>query len=170
MFALCTRNYAVMANLRCGSTNMFNYFGIDTKEFGMQNWKQHHNPIIVLRNPLDRLVSSLPFFGMNSLPDQVRPEDAFINHSKPYLHIISAVNFRIIDFYDLEQYIPRNTVIRMQSLRTNTRCSPSTTAKDVYVENVGYTLQDLEREFGIYQELMTTREKITVEEWKELTQ
>jgi hypothetical protein len=149
---------------------MFNYFGIDTKEFGMQNWKQHHNPIIVLRNPLDRLVSSLPFFGMNSLPDQVRPEDAFINHSKPYLHIISAVNFRIIDFYDLEQYIPRNTVIRMQSLRTNTRCSPSTTAKDVYVENVGYTLQDLEREFGIYQELMTTREKITVEEWKELTQ
>lgn len=167
MFALCTRNCAVMANLRCGSTNMFNYFQEDTKVFGVRNWLGHHNPIIVLRNPLDRVVSSMPFLGMD-LPTETGFA-AFVRHTKPYLHMISAINFRIIDFYHLEQYIPRKDTIRVQSIRTDSRLHPTVVAKDVYVKNGGYTLEDLERCVDLYEELMSTRERISVEEWKELT-
>jgi len=174
MFIHCNRNCAVMANLRCGSTNMFNYFKKETPHgFGMRDWMLHHNPILVLRNPIDRVVSSMPFLCNG--PPKLRLEE-FARHSAPYLHNLEVnrfltidfidVSFRIIDFYDLEQYIPREDVMQVQSVRTDTRHYPATAA-DVYVENSVYTLQDLERCVEFYNELMATRERVPVEEWKQ---
>ena len=68
-------------------------------------------------------------------------------------------NFRIIDFYDLEQYIPRKG---LQSYRTNSNVGEST-AEEVYVQNDFYTLQELEQEIKIYNKCMVTKEIVTVE-------
>ena len=159
-----------MANFRCGSTSMFNYFGIETVVCGVSQWAEHHNPILVLRNPLDRVVSSMPFLRDNDNPPEVRLSE-FVRHSAPYLplHTIPQINFRIIDFYNLEQYIPRMDNIFTQSVRTDARCHPSVAVEDVYAKNPGYTLQELKDCVEGYKYFMATREKITVEEWENLT-
>ena len=166
MFFLCAPEFAVMSNLRCGHTNMFNYFGENNIYLaGMPLFSSHHNPIVVLRNPLDRVVSSMPF--LDSFDSKTESQlDAFVRHSRPYLHEIISIDFRIIDFYDLEQYIPRDGE---QSVRTDSRCFPSVTAEDVYVENSVYTLEELEREVEIYNNFMANKERVSVDEWKELT-
>ncbi len=157
-----------MSNLRCGHTNMFNYFGREINQFGMQDWMKHHNPIVVLRNPLDRVVSSMFFIEQTGVYWKKRLEE-FARHSKPYMHEILSINFRIINFYNLEEYIPRSGSVRVQSKRTNSQCDPSVTAEDVHVENSVYTLEGLERCVDIYNNFMANKERVTVDEWKELT-
>ena len=56
--------------------------------------------------------------------------------------------------------------MQVQSVRTDTRHYP-TTAAEIYVENSVYTLQDLERCVEVYNQLMATRERVPVEEWKQ---
>jgi hypothetical protein len=168
MFIHYTRKCAVMANLRCGSTNMFNYFEKEVNMFGMRDWLEHHNPIVVLRNPIDRVVSSLAFFWHNNETPEFRLAE-FARHSSPYLHTLTISNFRIIDFNILEQYIPREDTVQIQSVRTDTRCHPFITAKDVYVPNPLYTLEDLERCVETYKDFIANKERVTVDEWKELT-
>ena len=168
VFIHCTPNFAVMANLRCGSTNMFNYFGIETVVFGVPFWEEHHNPILVLRNPLDRVVSSMPFLRDNDGTPEFRLSE-FVRHSAPYLHVMPLINFRIIDFYNLEQYIPRMDTMFIQSVRTDARLSPSVAVEDVYVKNPGYTLQELKDCAEGYTYFMATRERVSVEEWRNLT-
>lgn len=168
MFILCSSKYAVMSNLRCGHLNMHHYFGITPYAgagagFTIQDWQEHHNPIVVLRNPLERLLSA------KAESDRwIRNIPVFIEHSRPYMHLLSC-DFRIIDFYDLEQYIPRKDDAA-QSLRSDSRVDSGTTAQDVYVENTGYTLLELQQEFDTYKELMSTRERVSVEEWKGLNE
>lgn len=102
--------------------------------------------------------------------DEYHRETFLDDHSAPYMNsILTGVNFRIIDFYDLEQYIPRRSD-RFQSPRTDSRIDDTTKAEDVYVENEFYTLQQLQQELEIYKELMVTRERVSVEEWKGLTE
>jgi len=151
-----------MAATRCGHTNMYNYFGIEPYTetgFTFRQWKVHHNSIIVLRNPLERVVSAMGWVNQTKNTDAM-----FVNHSFPYMKLIGR-NFRIIDFYDLEQYIPRQG---FQSWCANSRIEESA-IQDVYVKNDGYTLRELVREVKIYNKLMTTQERVSVEEWKELT-
>jgi hypothetical protein len=147
---------------------MFNYFGREINQFGMQDWMKHHNPIVVLRNPLDRVVSSMFFIEQTGVYWKKRLEE-FARHSKPYMHEILSINFRIINFYNLEEYIPRSGSVRVQSKRTNSQCDPSVTAEDVHVENSVYTLEGLERCVDIYNNFMANKERVTVDEWKELT-
>ena len=168
MFIHSTPDFAVIANLRCGSTNMFNYFGIETCIVGVPSWENHHNPILVLRNPLDRVVSSMPFLRNDEGAPEFRLSE-FVRHSAPYLHIMPPINFRIIDFYNLEQYIPRADNVRVQSVRTDARFHLSITAEDVYVDNPDYSLQDLKDCTERYTYFMANRERVTVEEWKNLT-
>ncbi len=168
MFIHSTPDFTVIANLRCGSTNMFNYFGIETCVVGVPSWENHHNPILVLRNPLDRIVSSIPFLRYDDGTPEFRLSE-FVRHSAPYLHTIPPINFRIIDFYNLEQYIPRTDTMRVQSVRTDARCHPSVKVEDVYVENPGYTIQELKDCVERYKYFMANRERVTVEEWKNLT-
>jgi hypothetical protein len=147
---------------------MFNYFGREINQFGMQDWMKHHNPIVVLRNPLDRVVSSMFFIEQTGVYWKKRLEE-FARHSKPYMHEILSIDFRIINFYNLEEYIPRSGSVRVQSKRTNSQCDPSVTAEDVHVENSVYTLEGLERCVDIYNNFMANKERVTVDEWKELT-
>ncbi len=164
MFLFCTDTLAVMANLRCGHTNMYHYFRIAPyciTEYTIDNWKEHHNPVVVLRNPLERVKSSIPF--SKSLSNTF-----YILHSRPYMHNLLECNFRIIDFYDLEQYIPRSKL--SQSPRTNTRIDDNIVVEDVHVPNDVYSLEDLREELKIYKEFMRTKERISVQEWKELTE
>jgi hypothetical protein len=159
-----------MAATRCGHTNMYNYFGIEPyTETGVtfRNWKLHYNSIIVLRNPLDRVASaaSKVWVKMSLITHAQDNTALFVRHSLPYMKLIGS-DFRIIDFYDLEQYIPRNGD---QSWRANSRVNDAAKAEDVYIENDAYTLQELEQEVKIYNKLMVTQERVSVEEWKELT-
>ena len=169
MFIHCTDKFAIMTATRCGHTNMYNYFGkvmyVDTGST-VYDWREHHNPIVVLRNPLDRVVSAMLHDG--SLFSQGRREEFFIKHSAPYMNnILVGCNFRIIDFYDLEKYIPRQGV---QSSRTYSAVDNTTEAEDVYIMNESYSLQELQDEYRIYNNFMANKERVTVEEWKELTQ
>jgi hypothetical protein len=147
---------------------MFNYFGVETCACGIPSWENHHNPILVLRNPLDRVVSSMPFLWNDGGAPEFRLSE-FVRHSAPYLHIMPPINFRIIDFYNLQQYIPRVDNVRVQSVRTDSRFHLSIVAEDVYVENSEYTLQDLKDCAERYTYFMANRERVTVEEWKNLT-
>jgi hypothetical protein len=148
---------------------MYNYFGENNIYLsGMPLFSSHHNPIVVLRNPLDRVVSSMFFIEKTGVYWKRRLEE-FVRHSKPYMHEIISIDFRIINFYNLEEYIPRSGSVRVQSERTNSQCDPSVTAEDVYVENSVYTLEELEREVEIYNNFMANKERVTVDEWKELT-
>lgn len=170
MFIYCTPNLSVMTNLRCGHTNMYHYFDLipySSTGYTIQDWGEHHNPIAILRNPLDRVVSAEKM-TVNRYINNSRREMFFIEHSRPYMHAILAYDFRIIDFYDFAQYIPRRSEL-IQSYRTDSRVGDNITPQDIHVENSEYTLQELQQEFDTYKELMMTQEKITVAEWKELT-
>lgn len=163
MFIHCTDTFAIMAATRCGHTNMYNYFGIRTYSetgFTVLDWKEHHNSIVVLRDPLDRVVSALPWLNLADADTNF-----FVTHSAPYMNKLLDCNFRIIDFYDLEQYIPRKG---LQSYRTNSNVGEST-AEEVYVQNDFYTLQELEQEIKIYHDFMANKERISIVEWRELT-
>jgi hypothetical protein len=150
-----------MAATRCGHTNMYNYFGIEPHvgtEYTVRDWREHHNPIVVLRNPLDRVVSAVSWVKHTQDTDAL-----FVHHSLPYMNnMLVGCDFRIIDFYDLEQYIPRQGV---QSYRTDSRAEHA----DVYVENPEYTRRELEREVELYHDFMANKERLSIVEWRELT-
>lgn len=202
VFIHCNRRYAIMAVTRCGHTNMYYFHGmepyVNTGKFGIQDWRNHHNPVVVLRNPLDRVKSATylavgKFTTFSELRHQIAnilndgksttfenileahqqylkfATSTLCDHSQPYMtNVLVGVNFRIIDFYDLDQYVPRRQDV-FQSLRTDSRVEDCVTAKDVYVENVGYSLEELQHEVKLYNKFMATQERVSVEEWKEMT-
>lgn len=171
MFIYSDSRHAVITNLRCGHTNMYHYFGLvpySVTGFTMKDWEEHHNSIAVLRNPLERVVSAAKV-SVDRYIDNSRRDMFFIEHSRPYMNMLLSCDFRIIDFYNLEEYIPRRSDVA-QSFRTDSRIDDSITPQDVYVDNLGYTLQELQQEFVIYKELIATQEIVSVEEWKEMTQ
>jgi hypothetical protein len=57
----------------------------------------------------------------------------------------------------------------MQTPRSDSHVDDSVVAEDVYVPNDVYSLDDLREELKIYKDLMKTKERVSVEEWKELT-
>ena len=205
MFIRCNRNYAILAAPRCGHTNMYYYHGMapysDLTTLTTQDWKQHHNPIVVLRHPLDRVRSATSYATQDMIlltTDMYRNlialgEDewseaknfryavelgkenykrsmyAFYSHSLPYMKdVLVGVNFRIIDFYELSNYVPRRDDL-FQSRRTDSYLGDSVTEEDVYVENVGYSLEDLQQEVKLYKDFMTNMERVSPDEWKEMT-
>lgn len=174
MFIHCTDTFAIMAATRCGHTNMYHYFGIEeySRDWSVEvlPWKNHHNSIVVLRNPLDRVVSAMLHYASLRVDNETDREHSFVYHSSPYMRrMLTGCNFRIIDFYDLDQYIPRRTDV-FQSPVTYSRVDETTTVEDVYVQNSHYTLEELQQEFDTYKYLMANKERISIVEWKELTQ
>jgi len=183
MFYHDNEKLKVFANTRCGNTNMYHYFNIDVN-------KQKHFPsvysndlVIVLRNPLDRVVSATKgiapevvgmfpvsvlkkFLSTGHTAEFLTEWGVFYLHCKPYLSNIKDKPFRIIDFTQLSEYIPKQ-LDRQQSPVTNSR--GYTDPKTVYVENKYFTLNDLETEYETYLELLKDREQISVAEWKEKT-
>jgi hypothetical protein len=176
MFFYTNSNLAVITMPRCGHTNMYHYFGMEPysndysdKEVVWNTWKHHHNPIIVLRNPIDRVVSAAIHTTNYNGIGVGNHQDFFVYHSYLYMHqLVECGDFRVIDFYNLEQYIPRRTDA-LQSFTTETHVDENIALEDVYVQNSLYTLQALRQEVRDYKELMATRAQVSVEEWKELT-
>lgn len=193
-----------MAVTRCGHTNMYYYHGMEAYTgtgFTSLEWKKHHNPIVVLRNPLDRVRSATSYASQDmvllttvlyedvivhlrqdewknskifmSMIDQGQENckqsmQALYNHSYPYMKsILVDVNFRVIDFYDLDKYVPRRDDL-FQSRRTDSYVGEST-VEHIYVKDVGYSIEELQEEFDLYNKFMVTRERVSPEEWKELT-
>lgn len=163
MFIHCTNAFAIMAATRCGHTNMYNYFRIKPHvgtEYTVRDWREHHNPIVVLRNPLDRVVSATAF--CDYVQEMEQRKMLVGTHSLPYMNKLVGCSFRIIDFYDLEQYIPRQG---LQSFRTDSHAEHA----DLYVENSIYTPRELEREVELYHDFMANKERLSTIEWRELT-
>ena len=177
MFFYRNDQYAIIAASRCGHTNMYHYHGIEpytnTDVLAKNDtlWSQHHNPIAVIRNPLDRVRSAMLHTAFNfdgKQFDYDKQSMFFYGHCYPYLSDIAAFNFRLIDFYDLNKYIPRRDDV-VQSTVTDSHAKPELTAEDVYILNDYFSLQKLQQEFDLYTEIMATRERLPIEEWKELT-
>ena len=123
----------------------------------MKDWVESSNRrILVLRNPYDRLVSAIRH--AERYPRDItkyKDYQLWIDiHSRPYLREISHLDFEIIDFTRLLEYIPISRFTRV----TNTN-------------NVLYTdiTPELQIEYDHYIEYMANRKQITPEEWKELT-
>lgn len=177
MFFYRNDTYAIMAATRCGHTNMYHYHGIepytntDALSQNPKLWYKHHNPIAVLRNPLDRVRSAMLHTLFNFQGQQFdydKQSMSFYAHCYPYLSDFAGVDFRIIDFYDLDKYIPRRDDV-VQSVVTDSHAEPELTAEDVYVMNDYFSLQKLQQEFDLYKEIMATHERVSVDEWKEMT-
>ena len=205
MFIRCNSKYAILAATRCGHTNMYYYHGLEAYSemhtHSVQEWRNHHNPIVVLRHPLDR-VRSATSYAMQDLilltSDMHRKlvalsEDewseaksfmemielgkenyrqsmhALYSHCSPYMNnVLVGVNFRIIDFYELNKYVPRRDEL-FQSRRTDSYVGDSFKAEDLYVENVGYSVEELQKEIDLYKDFMANKERVSPDEWKELT-
>lgn len=149
--------------------------------------KPADNLIVVIRNPIDRMISAIDglspwlymftpdpvWFKLDPVPSRndIREHVLFEAHSKPYLSGLMEYDFRIIDFYKLESYINRFTSDKMievfQSPTTSTK--GLTDPKEHYVENSVFSLEELEKEYALYLTIMQTKEQISVEEWKNLT-
>lgn len=176
---------SVFAHTRCAGTNMRHYFNVGLNELRQFPTQFSNDLIIVLRNPLDRVVSAVkgmpevmhliaPYEKINLekvLGREVSMEDAeeiivFGLHCRPYIKLIKDQPFKIIDFYHIHDYIPRRTDV-VQS--PNTYSNGHTDPKSVYVENSCFTLSDLEEEYSIYKSLLAEREQISIAEWKEKT-
>ena len=171
----------IFANTRCGNTNMHHYFNLDVNSYKTFPTAFSDDLIIVLRNPLDRVVSSVK--GIPRILHTMATLGPFLKsiygkefnfeeyvvcklHCAPFLHRAKNHNFRIIDFNKLDEYLPRKENAH-QSPVTNS--SGYTDPKSVYVENKYFTLNDLEIEYKTYLELLEDREQISVAEWKEKT-
>lgn len=174
----------IFANTRCGNTNMHHYFNLDVSSYQTFPTAFSNELIIVLRNPLDRMVSAVNgltlargtiLFPISILKKVLSKEytweflielGIFDIHCKPYLSLIENNSFRIIDFNKLSEYIPRRSGFS-QSPVTNSK--GHTDPGSVYVENRYFSLSDLEKEYDVYCNLLRNREQISVAEWKEKT-
>jgi hypothetical protein len=184
----------IFANTRCGNISMHHYFNICINK--QKNFPKSFSQdlVIVLRNPLDRMESAVK--GISTLENRILDIAKFdhlkwpgifpsVNltekeltkevtkewlifhiHCTPYLHRVFEKPFRIIDFNQLSDYIPKDTKLYESP---TTYSSGNTDPKSVYVENQYFTLEDLEREYELYLELLLAREQISVAEWKEKT-
>jgi hypothetical protein len=181
MFYYNNGKLQIFANTRCGNTNMHHYFNLDVNSYKTFPTAFNNDLIIVLRNPLDRVASSVqgvpevlhlmatlgPFFTSIYGEEFSLEEYAIFKlHCAPFLHRVKDRPFRIIDFNKLDEYIPRKENA-FQSPVTNS--SGYTDPKSVYVENQYFTLSDLEIEYETYLELLKDREQVSVTEWKEKT-
>ena len=146
----------VLANTRCGHTAMAEYFGVWGIDTGHDWVNTAAQRILVLRHPYDRLHSALCV--MKFAPENVDSDEWLKIHSSPYLQNISEdIDFRIIDFYKLRNYIP---------LSYNTRLTYS---NHTPLERLPELSVEMQEEYERYCYFKHNREEISPEEWRELT-
>ena len=152
----------ILVNTRCGHTSMYEYFGIEpySRIPDIFNWiSSKKRRILVLRNPIDRINSayknSLQFIGTG-----VDPDEAFVSHSTPYLKLIRGLEFELIDFAKIDEYIP---------MSNKTVVTYSNNTDFQYIPNKKYTEMDVREEYELYKTIMNTKLEISVSEWKALT-
>lgn len=165
MFVYDNKKVSVYCANRCGNTSMYSYFGIP--KYTLPNatpdiwYNTNSTKVVVLRNPVERMYSACNLFKIINLRGEAGKN--FYVHCAPYLHDIQQNwDFKVIDFYKLSNYIPiSNDTIPTASGKITT---------GEYIVNEFFTEAELFQECFLYETLMKTKEEITPEEWKELTQ
>jgi hypothetical protein len=185
-------NLNVLSMTKCGHTAMSYYFGI---QLPMQktfvHWLQGESPkVVVLRHPVERMHSAINFYekqfneqivkyettgqcdNFSLIEDLINWDDLqrereieeyiFDLHCRPYLHVIKSRDFRIIKFEELSHYIPKIAPGGIETNTTNKNIDP-------FPKNRYFKREDMLKEIELYENLVTTREVITPEEWRELT-
>ena len=157
-----------MTQPRCGSTSMYRYFNLPFNSFDKKtedHWRWYGEfgklRVLVLRNPYDRVSSAYNIIETSEKIGQT-PTYFFGSHSCPYMRKIRDLEFHIIDFYELNQYLS----VSDDTMVTNARKSSSFN----YIENPIYSAECLKQEYIDYKTILNTRDKMSVRQWKYLTQ
>jgi hypothetical protein len=167
MFIHDTGKICVYAATRCGHTSAQQYFNVDSRGSQIDHWNNTSSKrVLILRNPYSRVTSGFLRVQRfkNISPEEF--EEKFIIHTKPYIAncmgtAFKQIDFAYINFEHLIQYIPMDA----STVQTHARNS-----KQIYIYNRHYSKEQLEQEYELYQNVLTNKEEISVEEWKELTQ
>lgn len=180
----------VLSHKKCGHIAMIRYFGMNEMQnttlgtFG--DWISNPSPkVLVVRHPVERMHSAINWYkgvfesrikfyqqhGHVDIFDLIKAfihdhdgslqeEYIFNAHCRPYLKLIKNTDFRIIKFEDLKNYIPKHTAHDTKT--SNREMYP-------FPKNKYFNEQDMLQEIAAYEEILTLKEVITSEEWKELT-
>jgi hypothetical protein len=180
-------NLNVLSMTKCGHTAMSYYFGMPIPPARtFSHWLEYESPkVVVLRHPVERMHSAITFYDkqfneqivdyqktgktdnldfFKSFIEDPRNIESYIFdlHCRPYLNAIKNRDFRIIRFEDLSEYIPKIAPGDIETNTTNRNVDP-------FPKNRYFKREDMLREIELYENLVTSREVITPEEWKELT-
>jgi hypothetical protein len=168
MFVYCNGKISVLGAARCGSSSLYNYFNLEYHSQDnetIDHWKWYGEfgmrKVIILRNPYDRVASALNIINYAEKMD-VDPTEFFAIHSCPYMWQLRELEFQIIDFYELDMYVG----ISESSIVTNTH----TDSAFNYIPNTLYSAQQLKQEYIDYVTILNSRHKLTVDQWKYMTQ
>ena len=160
---------------RCGHTSMYEYFGLEPYSLAYRHHNDFKNStadvkIVVIRNPYDRLVSAVRVTDTVQRSEAARGrknfdrKDWISKHSRPELSDlikVQGVNYKIIDFYRLNEYIPVGpTTIPTFAIQPQGW-------EDWMAEY--YTKQQMKAEFAAYEKIMQSRPQMNVREWHRLT-
>lgn len=187
MFVHDNGNLNVLSMPKCGHAAMIGYFGFETRpDRTFADWLTYTSPkVVVIRHPVERMHSAIRWYDAVFHQRILRYNETghcddydwylikpFLNddwnveryifdeHARPYMSLIKNRDFRIIKFEQLMHYIPKLTA---HDTRTRNR------DLDPFPINRYFNRQDMLRELDVYEDLVTKREVITPEEWKELT-
>ena len=162
MFVQDINDMCVMAWARCGHTSMYRHFNIELYSLKGRHFDKFidskaNTKIVVVRNPYDRLLSAI-----NNTKALKQTHEWTLRHSKPLLRKLDRLEFdyKIIDFYRLKDYIQvaRDTIV------TNSNASSSWSE-----EMRGYyTQEEMLDEYVAYKNIMSTREQLTTDAWKNI--
>jgi hypothetical protein len=168
MFVFCNSKISVLGPARCGSTSLYKYFNVeynslDNKNVGHWKWYGEFGmtKVVILRNPYDRVSSAFNIIGTAEKLG-VDPVDFFAIHSCPYMWQLKELEFNIIDFYELDSYlgVSENTITTNAPINSPFH----------YVPNPMYSAKDLKQEYIDYETILNSRHKMTVDQWKYMTQ
>lgn len=181
-------NLNVLSMPKCGHTAMWHYFGLLHLRMTrtLAYWLESQSPkVVVLRHPAQRMHASIAFYDRlwnsqiveyqkTGIHDNLHDFKHFIDnpidieeyifdqHCRPYMNILKNRDFRIIKFEDLSQYIPKVNPCNIEINPTNKDIDP-------FPKNRYFKREDMLKEIELYENLVTSREVITPEEWRELT-
>ena len=168
MFVFCNGKLSILGPARCGSTSLYNYFNLeynslDSKDIGHWKWYGEFGmkKVLILRNPYDRVSSAFKIVDTAEKLG-VDPTHFFAVHSCPYMWQLRELEFNIIDFYELNLYLD----ISNDTLTTNATKKSSFN----YISNPIYSAEQLKQEYIDYEIILNSRHKMTVDQWKYLTQ
>ena len=162
MFLYNTNDVCIMAWARCGHTSMYRHFNIELYSLKGNHFEKFissktKTKIVVVRNPYDRLLSAI-----NNTKMLKQTHEWTLRHSRPLLRKLNGLEFdyKIIDFYRLGDYIKvgENTIV------TNSK-SPSGWIQKMQEY---YTQEEMLDEYMAYKNIMSKRQKITIDAWKKI--
>lgn len=172
MFVYDNGKLNTLAVKKCGHTAMLYYFNnvVDSDQDNrISVWLFGSSPkVAVVRHPVERMHSAINWYREVSPTGRIKldpgelaiEEYIFNQHCRPYMKLIQNRDFRIINFEELIQYIPKVTFHDTKTRNRNI---------DPFPTNRYFQKEDMLQEIEAYETILATKEVITPEEWKALT-